>query len=489
MKIAVAALLLLCSTITVQAQTRFKLANWNIRSGDGLRAIVGGTIDSTTQNCTNAAATLNAWGYGLPQAVLRLLTQDRDVIVLGVEEAWACASPPQINGVLGWAYASPEFNGTALLARYGIKGALAVKQIGTVAANGDDAYALGADVYLDSTQTGTVRVYVVHFSGPLDINLQSEAQAYVAWMRTQPFAQSHVLIGDLNAFDPDLVVRPCGATVPSVALPELRTAGYLDAWLMLKPTTDGDTGMWNRNGCGTPNGTLFKRIDYVFTMNTVPTDIALFGLVPVNTDAPSDHAGIVAAFDGAGAQAPAINEVVLWPARDPLVAHGTWTVVADSTAAGGQAVGSPEHSAPKITSAAASPTDYFETTFDADADKAYHVWIRGRAAANCWCADSAYLQFSDTVYGIGTTSALSFSVEELSNEGVHGWGWADDGYGSVNFLGPHVRFTTSGPHTVRVQTREDGLRIDQIVISAVKYLTTAPGTQRDDATILPEVRQ
>jgi hypothetical protein len=38
---------------------------------------------------------------------------------------------------------------------------------------------------------------------------------------------------------------------------------------------------------------------------------------------------------------------------------------------------------------------------------------------------------------------------------------------------------------VRVQTREDGLSIDQIVLSPATYLATAPGALKNDTTILP----
>jgi hypothetical protein len=51
-------------------------------------------------------------------------------------------------------------------------------------------------------------------------------------------------------------------------------------------------------------------------------------------------------------------------------------------------------------------------------------------------------------------------------------------------LGPLISFDTTGLHTIRVQTREDGLRIDQIVLSSALYLNAAPGGARNDDTIL-----
>jgi hypothetical protein len=41
-------------------------------------------------------------------------------------------------------------------------------------------------------------------------------------------------------------------------------------------------------------------------------------------------------------------------------------------------------------------------------------------------------------------------------------------------------------HTIRIQTREDGLAIDQIVLSPSAYLSVSPGALVNDTTILPE---
>jgi len=43
----------------------------------------------------------------------------------------------------------------------------------------------------------------------------------------------------------------------------------------------------------------------------------------------------------------------------------------------------------------------------------------------------------------------------------------------------------SGTQTIRVQQREDGTIIDQIVLSPDVYLAIAPGSRRGDSTILP----
>ena len=50
--------------------------------------------------------------------------------------------------------------------------------------------------------------------------------------------------------------------------------------------------------------------------------------------------------------------------------------------------------------------------------------------------------------------------------------------------GPLLRFAAAGRQTIRIQTREDGLRIDQIVLSSATYLNRSPGAAKNDNTRL-----
>ena len=52
-------------------------------------------------------------------------------------------------------------------------------------------------------------------------------------------------------------------------------------------------------------------------------------------------------------------------------------------------------------------------------------------------------------------------------------------------MGPLIYFANSGTHTLRIQVREDGLSIDQIVLSPNTYLNSSPGLLKNDTTILP----
>ena len=186
---------------------------------------------------------------------------------------------------------------------------------------------------------------------------------------------------------------------------------------------------------------------------------------------------------------PPAGEVVLYAGSSTTKA-GTWFVQADTTAAGGRYMAQLDAGAPKLAAASASPANYFELSFNAVAGVPYRLWLRGRAQNDTWTNDSAFVQFSNSVnasgtamWRIGTTDATVVSLEDCSGCGEQGWGWQDNGYG---VFGPVVYFATTGPQRVRVQTREDGYGIDQIVLSPAKYLSASPGQQRNDTTILTQ---
>jgi hypothetical protein len=179
-------------------------------------------------------------------------------------------------------------------------------------------------------------------------------------------------------------------------------------------------------------------------------------------------------------------------AADAGVRAGTARVVSDSTAAGGSRLEFPDQGAAKVSTALASPANYMELTFDADAGVPYHLWLRGKAKSDSWTNDSVYVQFSGSVnssggaiWRIGTTSSTVVNLEDCSGCGLSGWGWQDNGYGT-NVLGPEVRFATSGTQTIRIQVREDGLSIDQILLSPEKFLSSPPGSLKNDTTIYPK---
>lgn len=50
--------------------------------------------------------------------------------------------------------------------------------------------------------------------------------------------------------------------------------------------------------------------------------------------------------------------------------------------------------------------------------------------------------------------------------------------------GPLIYLATTGPHTTRIQVREDGLAIDQILLSPDTFELPSPGLTKNDKTIL-----
>jgi phosphatidylserine/phosphatidylglycerophosphate/cardiolipin synthase-like enzyme len=178
--------------------------------------------------------------------------------------------------------------------------------------------------------------------------------------------------------------------------------------------------------------------------------------------------------------------------RAVIPAGSGWSTSGDASAAGGNRVHHPDAGAPKLGAPLANPTHYFEVPVTVEAGKAYRLWIRGRAERNGWANDSVYVQSSATAdangapkYRIGTSDATDVNIEECKSCGLAEWGWQDNGWGS-GVLGPLLYFATTGTHTLRIQTREDGLSIDQILLSPQQFLTTRPGPAKNDGTVYPE---
>ncbi len=209
---------------------------------------------------------------------------------------------------------------------------------------------------------------------------------------------------------------------------------------------------------------------------------------------PSETCGVDSAPQIPGAPLEPIepvsnDEVVLRPGVAATLA-GNWIVESDCSAAGGALVTDPERNAAR-TGAVAEPLDYFEITFNADAGKPYRLWIRARAANDNWRSDSVSVQFSGSVdalgapvYRIGTRERTLVTLEDCVSCGLAGWGWQDNGFGE-GVLGPEIYFEATGPQTIRIQRREDGISLDQVVLSAGAWLSTSPGATKNDATILP----
>ena len=188
------------------------------------------------------------------------------------------------------------------------------------------------------------------------------------------------------------------------------------------------------------------------------------------------------------AAAPA--DVVLY-AADATNLRGNWALRADATAAGGQSIAGADDGWSATSTALASPTHTFDLTFAAAANTPYHVWFRLKAGGDSKFNDSVYVQFSDAVdgsgsalFGIGTASGLVINLQRCNGCALSGWGWMDGAYWLSQ--PSTLSFASTGTHTLRVQTREDGVAIDQVALSASTYLSAAPGAPLSDNTVVPK---
>lgn len=238
-----------------------------------------------------------------------------------------------------------------------------------------------------------------------------------------------------------------------------------------------------------------------FTIANLLPGTTYYWRVVSRTMANQSRAGDVWSFTTAGtAPAPPANGTtgagdILLYGLDGQITGTAWSIVADSSAAGAKRLWNMNAGAAKITTANADPGSYVEFTFQPVANQPYHLWIRGRAEGNTWLNDSVFVQFSNSTtssgsptFRIGTTSATEYNLENCSGCGLAGWGWQDNGWG-LNVNGPDIYFDSSETQTLRIQTREDGLSIDQILLSPSRYrplspeFVATPGALKNDTTI------
>jgi phosphatidylserine/phosphatidylglycerophosphate/cardiolipin synthase-like enzyme len=321
--------------------------------------------------------------------------------------------------------------------------------------------------------------------------------AYHLWVRLRAQA---------NSLGNDSVHVQFSGSIDSIGSPAWRIGTTNSAEVVLQngssdPSVSG--WGWSDNGWGALGPHVYFAADGTQTVRVqqredgaIVDEIVLSPDLYVTT-APGAHDNdtvVLQANDGSGGAPPpppSGSTVVLWTA-DAAAQNitGNMQRLSDATAAGGFGIWNPDAAQPKIAPALAAPANFFEMTFTAEGGIPYHLWLRMRAQNNSLSNDSVHVQFSDSttaaaapVMRIGTTSSAEVVLQAGSSGATpHGWGWSDNGWGAP---GPNIYFAAAGTHTVRIQQREDGAIVDQIVLSPDTYLTTAPGPRLDDATILP----
>jgi hypothetical protein len=189
---------------------------------------------------------------------------------------------------------------------------------------------------------------------------------------------------------------------------------------------------------------------------------------------------------------PATTDVVIYAGDIPSTAlHGSWSVTGDSTSPNGIKLATTNAGVSNTAAPLSAPADYVDVTFNADASTSYNLWLRLRALDNDKYNDSVWVQFSDAtvnaapVYAMNSTSGLLVNLAtDRTAASLSGWGWTNSAYWLTQATA--VRFATSGPHTMRIQVREDGVELDQIVLSSTTYASAPPGGPTNDATVVPK---
>lgn len=310
---------------------------------------------------------------------------------------------------------------------------------------------------------------------------------------------SPVLVAETGPFVPQLSHKPV-YSIPALAATGVATSGsrlrwYGNVWAQYYDVYLGTTADPPLLAANLSLGPSRTTTDYkYYSLPALKPGTTYYWKIVSKTEARLERPGPIWTFTTSGS-APAVPagtpRVVLWMSDVPAGnIHGDWIRSADGTAAGGALLQNPDRVRAKIAPASASPANYFDVAFNASAGVAYHLWVRMRAQGNSLANDSVHVQFSDATDAVGNAVArigTSGSFEPVLQNGPsgaapHGWGWSDNGWGSV---GPQIYFRTSGTHVLRIQQREDGAAIDQIVLSPDTYLMSAPGPHTDDSTILP----
>jgi hypothetical protein len=258
------------------------------------------------------------------------------------------------------------------------------------------------------------------------------------------------------------------------------------AWLKLVRSASTVTGYVSRDGSAwTQVGS---------TSVSLPA-ATVAGLVVSSHDVSLMATGIfdsVALTTGGGSQPPPTSgeDVVIY-ASDATSAslHGAWRTTSSAASPGSIALTTTDRGVSNTNAALAAPVDYVDLTFTAAANTPYRIWLRLRATNDNKFNDSLWAQFSDALIGgsaayrVNTTSGLLVNLATDSSGGsLSGWGWQNAAYWLSQ--GTTVTFATDGMHTIRLQTREDGLNIDQIVLSPSTYLNAPPGPVGGDGTIV-----
>ncbi|HUR33036.1 MAG TPA: phospholipase D-like domain-containing protein [Vicinamibacterales bacterium] len=316
-------------------------------------------------------------------------------------------------------------------------------------------------------------------------NTNQWAKAGVMLRQSLTASSAHILLDVTPGGTVEFMTRASnGATTTLVAY----GSQPVPAWLKLARVGSTVTASVSSNGSTwTSLGS---------TTTSIPTS-AIVGLMVTSHDVNTLN---TSTFDNVAVTTPAppppppptATNVVIY-ANDIATAaiHGSWSKVADATSPSSVKLSTPDAGVANANNPLASPSDYVDVTFNAEANTPYTIWLRLKATANSKYNDAVWVQFSDAlangspVYPLNSTAGLLVNLAtSASGNSLNNWGWQNAAYWLSQAT--TVTFANSGAHTLRIQIREDGVQFDQVVLSPTTYLSSSPGTVTNDSTIVPK---
>jgi hypothetical protein len=398
-------------------------------------------------------------------------------LLIGTSDTWSfgtVAAPS--SGVLPSPWSSRDVGSVSAAgsASYS-NGVYTVKGAGTWIWDTTDSFQ-----YVSQTASGDVQI-VAHATSLVDTNT---------------FAKAGVMLRETlspNSANVVLDVRPNGVIEFMTRSASGATETFLGtatqpppAWLRL--TRSGTTV----TAAVSANGSTWTTVGST-TFNSASS--ALVGLVVCS----ASSSLTTATFDGVSVSGtvapppsppPSAPDIVIYASDLPSSARrGTWRTASDATSPKGIKLTTPDNGFASTDAPLAAPADYVDVTFSAVAGVPYRIWLRLQALANSKYNDAVWLQFSDAtvngnpMYRINTSSGLLINLAtDSAASSLSGWGWQNGAY----WLSQPtvVTFPTTGTRTLRIQVREDGVQLDQIVLSPGKYLNAAPGGVSNNSTIV-----
>jgi hypothetical protein len=370
------------------------------------------------------------------------------------------------------------------------------------------AWAVSYDVYLGTTQSNMTLV------GNVPAQMVQNPPTTYSWTPTtalQPgtnYVWKVVSRTNATPLAPNMI-----ATSSIWSFTTAGNAGPPAAPTLPSPS-DGSTGVsttptlgWGAGAVGTtynvaigqtnpPTQVVTGLSSPAYAPSTLAANTTYYWRVTTVSNGYSTAGSIWSFVTGTGSGGSSAPEVVIYASDIPSSnVHGAWTPIADSTAAAGIKLSDPDAGAATIDAPNAAPTDYFDATFEAAGATRYRLWLRMHAIDNSKWNDSVYVQFSDStdssgnaIYRMNTTGGLLVNLAtDSTGSSDQGWGWQRNAYW-LSDTGD-VWFQNGGLHTIRIQVREDGVEIDQIVISPVTYANNPPGPVSNDNTIVPKPAQ